>query len=160
MITHGDRGAEIHDPTYIPDYLDVTTADALLDWLRHGVVWHREHIKLFGKSIEVPRSVAWFGDAQLVYRYSGTDHVAQGWPDELVELRNRLGASHGITSNFVLLNRYETGARYMGWHSDDEPETTGRIASLSFGATRRFLLRSSGTRSRTSRKSKPLRTKD
>ena len=45
--------------------------------------------------------------------------------------------------NSVLANRYRDGRDAMGWHSDDEPELGARplIASLSLGATRRFLLR-------------------
>ena len=43
----------------------------------------------------------------------------------------------------MLANRYRSGADAMGWHSDDEPELGMQplIASLSLGATRRFLLR-------------------
>ena len=49
----------------------------------------------------------------------------------------------GLVFNSVLLNRYRDGRDGMGWHADDEPEL-GRnpvIASVSFGATRRFRLR-------------------
>ncbi|MBP9129397.1 MAG: alpha-ketoglutarate-dependent dioxygenase AlkB, partial [Steroidobacteraceae bacterium] len=49
----------------------------------------------------------------------------------------------GHCYNSVLLNLYRDGRDGMGWHADDEPEL-GRepvIASVSFGATRRFKLR-------------------
>jgi alkylated DNA repair dioxygenase AlkB len=61
----------------------------------------------------------------------------------LAEIRCRLEDAIGCRFNSVLLNLYRDGRDGMGWHSDDEPEL-GReptIASLSFGATRRFLLR-------------------
>ena len=52
--------------------------------------------------------------------------------------------------NCVLLNLYRDGSDSMGWHSDDEPELGDApdIASLSLGATRRFLLRHRTERSR------------
>jgi alkylated DNA repair dioxygenase AlkB len=43
--------------------------------------------------------------------------------------------------NFVLLNRYRSGADSMGWHTDNEPMASDVLASLSLGAERRFLLR-------------------
>ena len=45
--------------------------------------------------------------------------------------------------NAVLCNLYRDGRDSMGWHSDDEPELGPEpvIASLSFGAVRRFRLR-------------------
>ena len=53
------------------------------------------------------------------------------------------GTHRRIAINSVLLNLYRDGRDGMGWHADDEPEL-GRepvIASVSFGATRRFKLR-------------------
>ena len=49
----------------------------------------------------------------------------------------------GHRFNGVLLNRYRTGRDSMSWHSDDEPELgpNPAIASVSFGASRRFRLR-------------------
>jgi alkylated DNA repair dioxygenase AlkB len=46
----------------------------------------------------------------------------------------------------VLANLYRDGRDAMGWHRDDEPELGSRpvIASLSLGATRRFLLKPRG----------------
>jgi alkylated DNA repair dioxygenase AlkB len=45
--------------------------------------------------------------------------------------------------NSVLLNYYRNGQDSMGWHQDNEPELGAHpvIASVSFGATRRFQLR-------------------
>src|SRR5690606_31058899 len=61
----------------------------------------------------------------------------------LAALRARLQDALGQPFNSVLANRYRSGADAMGWHSDDEPELGPEplIASLSLGATRRFLLR-------------------
>ena len=55
--------------------------------------------------------------------------------------------------NSVLANLYRDGRDSMGWHSDDEPELGAEpvIASLSFGALRRFRFRSRETRERRAR---------
>jgi alkylated DNA repair dioxygenase AlkB len=48
-----------------------------------------------------------------------------------------------ISFNSVLINLYRDGKDSVSWHSDDEPELGENpiIASVSFGATRRFSLR-------------------
>jgi len=96
---------------------------------------------MFGKRVPVPRQVAWFGNPGVVYRYSGLDHEAKGWPASLEKLRSRISRCLGIQPDFALLNRYEDGAQYMGWHVDDEPSRGDHIASVSLGAARRFLVR-------------------
>ena len=59
------------------------------------------------------------------------------------DIRSQIEAAAGTSFNTVLLNQYRNGKDSMGWHSDDEaslgPQPT--IASLSLGATRRFVLR-------------------
>jgi alkylated DNA repair dioxygenase AlkB len=130
---------------YVRDFLEVDEADQLFGWLTGGVRWERERITLFGRRVVVPRLVSWFGDPGVSYRYSGRAHVARGWPVQLDGIRTKLAANHGLAANFVLANRYLTGADYMGWHSDDEPEMGCRVASVSLGATRRFLTRAPGT---------------
>lgn len=58
-------------------------------------------------------------------------------------MRARLQQTCAVQFNSVLLNRYRNGGDSMGWHRDDEPELGQQsvIASLSLGASRRFLLR-------------------
>jgi alkylated DNA repair dioxygenase AlkB len=61
----------------------------------------------------------------------------------LEQLRSAVEAATGHRYNSVLLNYYRDGADSMGMHSDDEPELgpAPAIASLSYGATRTFILR-------------------
>jgi alkylated DNA repair dioxygenase AlkB len=93
--------------------------------------------------VKVPRLCSWCGDAGIVYRYSGTLHRADGWPRCVQSLRDQLRERLEIRFNFVLANLYRNGNDAMGWHADDERELGERpcIASLSFGAPRRFDLR-------------------
>lgn len=118
-------------------------AYALFLELRREVDWREEHVLIFGERRLVPRLVAWHGDPGTSYVYSGTAHEPRPWTAELLEVRRVVEASTGHHYNSVLLNLYRDGSDGMGWHADDEPEL-GRnpaIASVSFGATRRFRLR-------------------
>ncbi len=126
---------------YRPDFLEPAEAGELYQWLQTDVSWQTESINLFGRQQVVPRLIAWFGDPGLDYRYSGRSHRGQGWPDALAELRRRVAEALDQTPNFLLLNRYRSGADCMGWHRDDEQGLAVLIASVSLGAARKFLLR-------------------
>ena len=125
---------------YQRDFLPSKDADHWLNWLQqeNNVAWARESFSIFGRRDTAPRRLAWFGDAGLNYRYTGTDHMAEGWPTALSALRDRVQAVAAQEFNFLLLNRYANGQQYMGWHRDDEAGCAGNIASLSLGAPRRF----------------------
>lgn len=117
-----------------------------VDWfarLDAGILWERHRLRLFGREIDAPRLSCWIGDADAVYVYSHTRFVPRPWTPALVALRESVKAWCAAPFNSVLANRYADGRDGMGWHSDDEPELgpTPTIASLSFGAVRRFRLR-------------------
>ena len=117
--------------------------DEMLALLRSQIDWQQEDIVIFGERRRVPRLVAWYGDPGTAYTYSGTVHEPLPWTPELQRVRHRAEELTGHRYNSVLLNLYRDGRDGMGWHADDEPEL-GRepaIASVSFGATRRFKLR-------------------
>ncbi len=78
-----------------------------------------------------------------MYRYSVFQHDPPSWPEPLLPVRVRLVRETGVPFNSVLANLYRDGSDCMGWHSDDEPELGAQpvIASLSLGATRRFVFR-------------------
>jgi alkylated DNA repair dioxygenase AlkB len=124
-------------------------ADALLAALRSQIDWQQEDILIFGERKRVPRLVAWHGEPGTAYTYSGTAHEPLPWTPELQQVRQRAEELTGYRYNSVLLNLYRDGRDGMGWHADDEPEL-GRepaIASVSFGASRRFKLRHRRSRS-------------
>ncbi len=126
---------------YVPGYLAPDVARDLLRGLLARPIWQEERIVLFGRERRVPRRVAWFGDEGVCYRYSGLPHRAGGWLPGLRRIRDELARETGLAFNFLLLNRYRDGRDCMGWHRDDEAMVSHRIASLSLGAERRFLLR-------------------
>jgi len=136
----GFRDAELR---IARDWLDPDAASALLGTLLREVPWQVHRVRLFGRELPSPRLSCWIGEADAVYRYSGTRFAPRPWLPALAGLRERLQEELGHPFNSVLANRYRDGADAMGWHSDDEPELGPRplIASLSLGGTRRFLLR-------------------
>jgi alkylated DNA repair dioxygenase AlkB len=131
------------DVRWWPRAFATEEADRLYSALRAGIDWQQEEILIFGKRQRVPRLVAWHGDSDATYTYSGTAHTPLPWTDELSFVRERLQSLSGHRYNSVLLNLYRDGRDGMGWHADDEPELGARpaIASVSLGATRRFRLR-------------------
>mgnify|MGYP001378777218 CR=1 FL=1 len=124
-------------------WLPPEAAEALMQALLREVPWQVHTVRLFGRELPSPRLSCWIGDPGAAYRYSGTRFAPQPWIAPLAALRERLQAELGHPFNSVLANRYRGGGDAMGWHSDDEPELGPEpaIASLSLGATRRFLLR-------------------
>jgi alkylated DNA repair dioxygenase AlkB len=123
-------------------------ADALRDALLAEIPWERHRIRLFGREVDSPRLSCWIGDAGTEYTYSRTRFEPRAWTPSLAAIRGALATRFAIRFNSVLANLYRNGQDSMGWHSDDEPEL-GRepvIASLSFGAPRKFRFRSRGTR--------------
>ena len=126
-----------------PDWLSPIEAEGLFDALHEGVPWEVHRIRLFGRRVDSPRLSCWMGDEDAAYRYSGTRFEPHPWPPILLDVRKRLEAECRASFNSVLANLYRDGRDAMGWHRDDEPELGDAplIASVSLGATRRFLLK-------------------
>ena len=119
------------------------TAQAWFERLHAEIPWERHRLKIFGREIDSPRLSCWIGDADAVYTYSRTRFEPRPWTPALAALRAAVMAYCGDVYNSVLCNLYRDGRDAMGWHSDSEPELgpAPAIASVSFGATRRFRLR-------------------
>ena len=105
--------------------------------------WEQDEFVMFGKQIVTDRKVAWFADLNYQYTYSNSVKNALQWTPELLYLKNLVELKTGEKFNSCLLNLYHNGNEGMGWHSDNEKELGKHpvIASLSFGATRKFSLK-------------------
>ncbi|MBD1847747.1 alpha-ketoglutarate-dependent dioxygenase AlkB [Cyanobacteria bacterium FACHB-63] len=103
--------------------------------------WQTETVKVFGQWHPLRRQTAWYGTAN--YRYSGQVKTAQPWLPVLLEIKAQVEELTTDTYHAVLLNYYPDGLAGIGWHADDERDLNpnAAIASVSFGATRRFDLR-------------------
>lgn len=108
-----------------------------LDGFTHDIV------VLFGKTTLTPRTTIAFGTGE--YRYAGMVRKAQPWsvcPD-LLSLKEHVERTVDCSFNYALVNKYQNGFDYIGWHSDKEKdmEKDAPIVSLSLGAERKFQVR-------------------
>lgn len=115
-------------------------ADYYFQELYNSIEWKNDSAQINGQLIFTDRKVAWYGDNEFSYTYSGTTKKALFWTKELLELKALIEEKTGTRFNSCLLNLYHTGEEGMAWHSDDE-KSLGKnttIASLSLGAERNF----------------------
>ncbi|WMX13900.1 alpha-ketoglutarate-dependent dioxygenase AlkB [Aureispira sp. CCB-E] len=128
---------------YYNNFLSTVEAQVLYQKLLHNLDWQQYPIRMFGKTIWQPRLIAWYGDKGIQYTYSQTTLTAEGWDNDLKQLREKLQHELQLNFNSVLANLYRDGQDSMGWHSDDEKElgTQPTIASISLGTARKFQLR-------------------
>jgi len=105
--------------------------------------WKQLTVEVFNRKVDQPRSTCWYGDDGRTYSYSGVSLSAQPWTQLLHEIRKECEGLAGVQFNSVLANLYRTGADSISWHSDNEPELGPEpvIASVTFGAMRRFDMR-------------------
>lgn len=126
------------------EIMPITEAELYFNELLKGVDWRCDQAVIFGKRIETKRKVAWYGDAKegtpFSYTYSNTTKYSLPWTENLRHLKKLVEQQTGETYNACLLNLYHSGEEGMAWHSDGEKDLqeNGAIASLSFGATRKF----------------------
>ncbi len=128
---------------YWPSALPPATADQALQELLREIDWQQREILMFGRRCQQPRLVAWHGEPEARYRYSGLQLEPVPWTPGLTRLRRRVETLTDASFNAVLANLYRNGRDHMGWHRDNEREL-GReplLASLSLGAPREFQLR-------------------
>lgn len=128
---------------YIPEFFTAKESDQYLQHLLHNTRWTGRRLNLFGRTVSMPRLIAWHADPGVEYHYSGGTSPHHPWTPVLTEIKSRIETALAWKFNGVLLNLYRNGTDSMGWHSDDEPELGKEpcIASASFGETRRFELR-------------------
>lgn len=128
---------------YYGQVMEELEAEAYLGRLLAEIEWRNDEAMIFGRHITTKRKVAWYGDNTYTYKYSNITRHALQWTPDLLALKELAERLTGARYNSCLLNLYHNGEEGMAWHSDDEKELApnGAIASLSFGAERRFLFR-------------------
>jgi len=123
-------------------------ANDYTETLLNTIDWKNDEAVIFGKRIITARKVAWYAGDIFSYTYSGVTKQALLWTKELLALKKLAEQLTGSTYNSCLLNLYHDGKEGMAYHSDDE-KTLGKhssIASMSFGAERKFLFKHKKTK--------------
>ncbi|ALF59787.1 alpha-ketoglutarate-dependent dioxygenase AlkB family protein [Psychrobacter urativorans] len=134
---------QVHDLGLVIDY-----PSPLFYNLVTELPWQADVVTLCGKTHTTTRQIVWMGDEGIDYRYAG--HVRQTipWTNTILSIKQHVEqqlSDIGIEASFnsCLLNYYPSGDDGMGYHADDEPELGAQplIASLSLGATRKFVFK-------------------
>ena len=130
-----------------PAFLDSYESQASFESVLAETDWEQRDVVVFDREVPQPRLVAWFGDPEGTYRYSGLTLQAHSFSATLLGIKKHVEVVAGWELNSLLANLYRNGMDCVGWHADDEPEfgIDPVIASLSLGATRRFDLRNRET---------------
>ena len=125
---------------YYGKIVEAGQANQYLEKLLNNINWQNDQAIIFGKQIITKRKVAWYGDVDFEYTYSNTTKRALIWTPDLLQLKTITEQTTKQTYNSCLLNLYHNGSEGMAWHSDGEKDLkkNGAIASLSFGAERKF----------------------
>ncbi|MGC4234447.1 MAG: alpha-ketoglutarate-dependent dioxygenase AlkB [Niabella sp.] len=133
---------------YYGKIFPVEKANYYASVLMNTIAWKNDEAIIFGKKIITKRKVAWYADEPLEYTYSGITKTALLWTDALLQLKKVAEQISGETYNSCLLNLYHNGSEGMAWHSDAEKDLKkeGAIASLSFGAERKFAFKHKQTK--------------
>lgn len=128
---------------YYPSFYSREVADRFFAVFKKDINWKQESMMMYGKTVLYPRLTAWYGDNGKSYAYSGSKFDPFPWTEELLTIKNDLQKTEETPFNSVLLNYYRDGNDSVSWHTDAEPELgiNPVIASVNFGATRRFMLR-------------------
>jgi len=133
---------------YVPNFFGIQEADEHFKTLLNEIEWQQESMTMYGKTIPFPRLTAWYGDNDKPYSFSGITLTPKKWTNTLLQIKQQIEPKAQTTFNSVLLNLYRNGNDSISWHTDAEKELGPNpiIASVNFGAKRKFQLRHKETK--------------
>ena len=117
----------------------------IVDEIKDCLVKNPE-IKIYGKTAYQRRSVGFFSDESLGYKYSWKFMKSKPFSQGLKYLLEYINTKFGAMFNGILVNYYVDGNEYIAKHSDDEKtlDDTG-VIMVSYGAIRKFRIREKKT---------------
>jgi alkylated DNA repair dioxygenase AlkB len=145
-LTSTREAALFHWKNWLPN----STADQTLDLALQQIPWRKDVIKMFGRTIQIPRLQNWFSESGQRYTYSRLSLPGLGYLEWMANLSMDVKKTTQNDFNGILVNYYRDGSDSMDWHADDESSLGVEpvIASVSLGAERIFQLRHKITRDR------------
>ncbi len=128
---------------FYPNFFSKSESDLLFISLRNNIIWKQESMTMYGEKINFPRLTAWYGNNDKPYSFSGITLKPLPWTSEILTIKSKIEPIAKTEFNSVLLNLYRDGNDSISWHTDAEKELgiNPVIASVNFGATRKFQLR-------------------
>jgi alkylated DNA repair dioxygenase AlkB len=132
---------------YIPDFFALPKANEYLKTFKETIHWKQESMNMYGKQVMFPRLTSWYGESDKPYTFSGITLQPHPWSKELLEIKAVIEPVCEVVFNSVLLNLYRDGNDSISWHTDAEKELGKNplIASVNFGAERKFQIRHNQT---------------
>ena len=136
-----------------PKFLNREDRKKVIDELNDLDVWKVGEYNMRGKIVKTPRELASMWDNNFLKSKIKNDNsviwkkenewIREGvvWTKNVKKVKNKIEDELGFEIDYAQLNYYKDGNDYIGWHSDDEVPIGSNITSVSFGATRDFVLR-------------------
>lgn len=120
----GDLFAQLHNPQqnllphdgevyYHGVVFKAKPADDYFKQLLQEIDWQPDQAQIGGKIIKTARKVAWHGEHDFRYRYSGVEKIAQPWTPTLLSIKKIIENKSKTTYNSCLLNLYHDGSEGM-----------------------------------------------
>ena len=81
---------------------------------------YKPQIKLYGKICHQHRSIGFYSNDSIGYKYSGQIALSQPLTPLLQQLLDFVNTKFTAQFNGILVNKYEGGEDYISAHSDDE----------------------------------------
>ncbi|MCH8534497.1 MAG: alpha-ketoglutarate-dependent dioxygenase AlkB [Flavobacteriaceae bacterium] len=128
---------------YVKDFFSEKESKVYFEYLKQQINWQHDQIKVFGKVYDQPRLTALYAENKKAYSYSNIVMHPHQFTNELLKIKNKIETFSNEKFTTCLLNYYRNGQDSNGWHADDEKElgVNPVIASMSFGAKRKFKMR-------------------
>jgi len=104
-------------------------------------------IYIYGKQAFQHRSIGFFSNTSIGYKYSGQLAKSIKLTPSLEQLLDIVNGLYESSFNGILINKYMNGDDYIGAHSDDENNLDKiGVVCISHGATRTFRIRDKATK--------------
>lgn len=125
---------------YYEDFFTAQQSQEFLHILTEEIPWKHDEVVIFGKVIQTLRKVAWYAENERPYTYSGRTKIGLPWTPTLLLIKSTIEEKAKIAFNGGLMNYYHDGNEGASWHADNEKTIIPNscIASVSFGAARKF----------------------
>jgi alkylated DNA repair dioxygenase AlkB len=127
-----------HFPSFLEASGDETYFERLYKEMTGRCI--RFPIKMYGKTFMSSRRSCVFSDSVEYHNYREIPNVKWSKSRLMRKLRRMVSEKLKVDFDYVLVHIYEDGRDYIGYHNDSEA-LDSTVASLSFGATRKFRFR-------------------
>lgn len=129
------------------EWLSQERADKLFEACKELPLVENPTFQMYGKTMTMHRSVGFFSDESVGYKYSKQMAKSQPLPKFLSKLLKRVNKKFDTDFNGILVNLYKDGTESIGAHSDDEKGlgAGGSVVGISLGATRNMRFRGKKT---------------